>query len=202
MELILASANAHKVQEIAAKLQELGLDSIKLGSIADYPDFTMPEETGGTFNANALIKARAVAELSGKAALADDSGLTVDALNGEPGVDSAYYAGSDKNDAANNAKLLQALSSIAAEQRRAQFRCVIAVVLPDGREYLAEGKVEGVIVDQPRGAQGFGYDPLFYLPSLGCTMAELSCEQKNQLSHRALALESLAAQLRFLPENL
>jgi XTP/dITP diphosphohydrolase len=177
------------VQEIAAILHQLGLKDIELHSLSAYADYIPPEENGATFAENALIKAQAAAAFSGYTALADDSGLAVTALDGAPGVYSARYAGPGADSAANNAKLLLELAFIPSAQRQATFVCVIALASPDGSYEIAEGKVEGMILTELRGQNGFGYDPLFYLPQHYKTMAELNSKEKNRLSHRAQALE-------------
>jgi len=188
---IVATANPHKVGELAALFA--GLD-VTLG--AKPREVTMPEETGTTFLANARLKARAVAAATGEVALADDSGLEVDALGGDPGVLSARYAGVDGAgaDAANNAKLLAELAGIHGPNRRARFRCVLALVAPDGREVTAEGRIEGFVLDAPRGQGGFGYDPLF-LPeadnAAARSFAEYAPGEKNAVSHRGRAAERL-----------
>jgi XTP/dITP diphosphohydrolase len=156
-----------------------------------------PEETGSTFAANALLKARHAALATGAAALADDSGLEVDALGGAPGIRSARYAGAGADDAANNAKLLVALKGLAMPERRARYRCAAAFV--DGPSeavpLLVEAVWEGFILDEPRGAGGFGYDPCFWLPELKMTAAQLDLQEKNRMSHRGKALRALRAAL-------
>ena len=148
---------------------------------------TAPEETGGTFEENALLKARYYVERSGLLTLADDSGLEVDVLNGGPGIYSARYGGPGASDADRVEKLLKALEGVPWEQRTAKFRCVVALVSPDGTEDTFHGAREGYVTLEARGNNGFGYDPVFFLPTLGQTMAELSSKAKNQLSHRAEA---------------
>ncbi|MDI6710515.1 MAG: XTP/dITP diphosphatase [Bacillota bacterium] len=191
--LVLATRNAGKVRELASILGPLGVDVV---SLADYPGLPEIPEEGETFEANAVFKAREVARLTGETALADDSGLDVDALGGAPGVHSARFAGEPKDDAANNAKLLRLLEGIPPEKRTARFRCVVALATPEGEVYTAEGVSEGVILDKPRGENGFGYDPLFYVPSLGRTFAELDMDAKNRISHRGRALAQVAGLVR------
>ncbi len=145
------------------------------------------EETGHTFYENALQKARAYAQISGLPTWADDSGLEVDALNGAPGVRSARYAGPGATDEDRCRLLLQQLTHVPPEERTARFRCVVAIVWPDGRQVTTEGQCEGLIVASPRGENGFGYDPVFYLPEKGRTMAELTPKEKNAISHRGQA---------------
>ncbi|UWG96943.1 XTP/dITP diphosphatase [Dehalobacter sp. DCM] len=184
MDILLATTNKGKIRELGDLLKNTDM---KILSLSDLPEYTEVEETGSTFAENAFIKARAVCALSRTVTLADDSGLEVDALNGAPGVYSARYAGEPKNDQRNIDKLLNDLEGVPEEKRTARFRCCLAIVCPDGREYLTEGSVDGRILFEEKGNDGFGYDPIFYLPDLGKTMAELSLDQKNALSHRAQA---------------
>lgn len=183
--LILASKNAGKLREFQSLLE--GLPFI-VTSLADYPHIPEIEETGATFAENAAIKAEAVAKYTGELSLADDSGLEVDALDGRPGIYSARFAGEPGSDEANNCKLLDLLSAVPVEKRTARFHCVIAIAEPGAPTQLAEGRCEGLIMFAPSGTGGFGYDPLFYVPSLGKTFAEMTAEQKNKISHRAHAL--------------
>lgn len=185
MKLVLATRNQGKVREMS---ELLGPQGIEIISLAEFPELGDVEEDGDTFRENAIKKASAVCEQTGLMALADDSGLEVDALDGAPGVHSARFAGEPKDDAANNRKLLDLLSGVPPEQRTARFRCVIAIAVPDGWAYTADGTCEGVIAEEPRGSGGFGYDPLFYLPEYGKTFAELDLETKNKISHRGRAL--------------
>ena len=192
MDLVLASGNRGKAREIGALLAPLGwtlLNQSDLG-VAEV------EETGATFLANALLKARHAATATGRPALADDSGLEVDALDGAPGVRSARYAGGG-GDAANVAKLLEALRGVPPARRGARFRCVLALVRSpdDAAPLIAEGVWEGAIAEAPRGANGFGYDPVFLVPGLARTAAELDPAEKNARSHRGQALARLAAAL-------
>ena len=183
-ELVLASGNKGKMAEFQRLLE--GLD-VQIHSMKEYPEIGEIVEDGSTFAENALIKARAVCKATGKPAMADDSGLAVDALNGAPGIYSARFAGEQRSDADNNAKVLQLLEGVEDSKRTARFFCVIAIVLPDGREYTAEGTCEGTILRALRGEGGFGYDPLFYVESLDKTFAELTMEEKNRNSHRGHA---------------
>ena len=183
-ELVLASGNKGKLAEFQRLLE--GLD-VQIHSMKEYPEIGEIVEDGSTFAENALIKARAVCKATGKPAMADDSGLAVDALNGAPGIYSARFAGEQRSDADNNAKVLQLLEGVEDSKRTARFFCVIAIVLPDGREYTAEGTCEGTILRALRGEGGFGYDPLFYVESLDKTFAELTMEEKNHISHRGHA---------------
>lgn len=170
--------------------------------LTDFPDLAEPVEDAETFADNAALKATHYSRLLKMLALADDSGLEVDALGGQPGVRSARYAGEPADDQANNAKLIDALRSVPPEQRTARFRCAIA--LADGDEVLAtaEGVIEGVIVDEARGDNGFGYDPHFWVPSSGMTTAQMSPSVKNALSHRGLALAALRPRLEEVIEGL
>ncbi|MDI6692610.1 MAG: XTP/dITP diphosphatase [Anaerosomatales bacterium] len=190
MRVVVASNNEGKLREIRHVLEPLGWEVVRAADIGGMvPDV---EETGATFLENALLKARAYAETFDCVALADDSGLEVDALGGAPGVRSARYAGEPSDDAANNAKLLAELADVPASERTAHFRCVVALVWPDGRVLAADGVCEGSIGFEPRGSGGFGYDPLF-LPDAtpGRTMAELSPDEKSAISHRGSALRAL-----------
>ena len=189
-DVVLASRNRGKLKELERLLaEELG-DVIALRTLDDIGFTAEIEENGTTFTENALIKANAIAAL-GHVALADDSGLCVDALGGAPGVYSARYAGEHGDDAANNALLLANLEG--QENRAAAFVSVFACVFPDGSApIVAEGRAPGVILEGQRGEGGFGYDPLFYVPALGKTFAELSAEEKNAISHRGMAVRAFA----------
>lgn len=189
--VVLASRNAGKIRELAALLAPFGVDVKGLDA---FPEVGEIEETGSTFEENSILKARTVAELTGHVSIADDSGLEVDALGGAPGVYSARYSASSTtcaSDAGNNAKLLDVLRNVPAAARTGRFRCAMAAAAPDGRHIVADGAWEGVILDGPRGTNGFGYDPLFHDPALGLTAAELSMEEKNARSHRAKAVRNL-----------
>ena len=188
--LILASNNAHKLEEIRAILGDSFEEILSLRE-AGIEHETV--EDGQTFLENAEKKAREIAELSGCCALADDSGLCVDALGGAPGIYSARFSGVHGDDAANNRLLLEKLQGV--ENRAAHFTCAMVLVYPDGREISAEGYFYGQIGYEQKGSNGFGYDPLFYIPEFGCTSAELSPEEKNAISHRGSALRTLVARL-------
>ncbi|WP_444437400.1 RdgB/HAM1 family non-canonical purine NTP pyrophosphatase [Pseudomonas sp. A6] len=190
-QLVLASHNAGKLKELQAMLGA----HVKVRSIGEFSDVE-PEETGLSFVENAILKARNAARISGLPALADDSGLAVDYLGGAPGIYSARYA-DGKGDAANNAKLLDALREVPDDQRGAQFVSVLALVrhADDPLPILCEGIWEGSILHEARGEHGFGYDPLFWVPQSGCSSAELPPEQKNRLSHRARAMALLKQRL-------
>jgi XTP/dITP diphosphohydrolase len=191
--LVIATANCGKLREFRALLADLPFAPVSQSALG----VASPEETGATFLENALLKARHAAEASGAAAIADDSGIEVDALGGAPGIFSARYAGEGAGDVANNAKLIAALRGLPPEARRARYRC--ALVYLDGPSnpapLCAEGVWEGRILDSPRGSGGFGYDPYFWVPALEATAAELDPEQKNRLSHRGQALRALRAAL-------
>jgi XTP/dITP diphosphohydrolase len=191
MQVVLASSNRGKLKEIQALLAPLHVRVLPQTALA-VPEV---EETCPTFVENALLKARNAARFTGLPALADDSGLEVEALGGAPGVYSARYAGPHADDAANVAKLLEALAGFSLEERSARFRCVLVFLRHalDPSPLIAEGTWEGVIAEEPRGEGGFGYDPVFYLPPLKRTAAELTPQEKNALSHRGQALRQLLA---------
>ena len=190
MRLVMASANPHKAVEIAAVLQA-AMPDVEI--VPRPPGLGDVVEDGETLAANALIKARFVCAAAGEPAIADDTGLEVDALDGAPGVHSARYAGPRQDAAANVAKLMAALRDVPARKRTARFRTVVAVVFSDGSEVLADGVVEGSIATAPRGDSGFGYDPVFVPDETApLTFAEMSAEAKNRISHRGRALRALA----------
>lgn len=192
MKLIIASNNAHKLVEIKAILGDM-FDEILSLLEAGIEHETV--EDGRTFLENAAKKAREIAEISGCCALADDSGLCVDALGGAPGIYSARYSGVHGDDKANNLKLLEDLRDVPDEKRGAHFTCAIVLARPDGSEVAAEGYFYGVIAHGETGENGFGYDPLFFLPEYGCTSAQLSPAEKNRISHRSRALHALLEKL-------
>ena len=199
--LLIATTNQHKLEEIKKIMAEAGLDNWELVSLNDYQDYEAPEENGESFAKNAAIKALAASSMSGLLTLADDSGLTVDALDGAPGIHSARYA--DKNghthdDAANRAKLLSAMKDIPDNQRTAAFVCTAALATPEGEAVFIEGRCLGRIAHLECGENGFGYDSLFYLPELAKTMAQLTDEEKNAISHRGRAMSKIAAMLKKL----
>lgn len=185
MKVVIATNNPGKVREISEILSPQGIGVVSLN---EYPGLVEVKEDGDTFKDNAVKKALAACGHTGLMALADDSGLEVDYLDGAPGVHSSRFAGEGKDDAANNQKLLELLAGVPEEKRTARFRCVVAIVDREGWIYTAEGTCEGIIATEPRGKGGFGYDPLFYLPEIGKTFAELEPEIKNKISHRARAL--------------
>lgn len=184
VELVLATHNKGKVRELAELLVGSGF---KVLSLQDYPELPEVEEDGDTFEANAIKKARQIARATGKLALADDSGLEVDYLDGAPGVYSARFAGPARDDAENNRKLLRLLDGVPAAKRTARFCCVVAVATPDGRVKTARGTCEGIIGTEPAGDSGFGYDPLFYVPEYDQTFGQLDLSIKNRISHRGRA---------------
>lgn len=188
MRVLLATRNAGKKREYQAMLSDVGLELV---SLDDLGIELQVEETGATFAENARLKARAFGQASGLVTLADDSGLEVDALGGAPGVLSARYAGEGATDRDRYLKLLSALQGTPYRSRTARFRCVIAIAWLDGHFDEADGVCEGVIADEPKGCHGFGYDPVFYLPEFGKTMAELSSTVKNEISHRGIALRAI-----------
>lgn len=187
-ELIIATKNEGKVREFKAILEKKGLIIKSLLDLKDAPDV---EETGTTFKANALLKAKEMASYFQKPVIADDSGLSIDALDGRPGVISARYAGPEKNDQKNNEKVLTEMEHVPENKRTARFHCAIAVAFPNGQGEVFEATCEGIILDSPKGQNGFGYDPIMFIPAYHKTMAELSTEEKNNISHRAKALKLL-----------
>ena len=192
-KIVLASGNAGKLREIERLLD--GFD-VTVVPQSDY-GVTSAEETGATFVENALIKARHAVAQTGLPAIADDSGLAVDVLDGRPGVYSARYAGPDADDASNNKRLLEELEGVPDAERQAAFHCAVCFVAPDVSDpIIAEGEWRGRILEAPRGSGGFGYDPLFYVEEAGCSSAELDPEAKNARSHRGQALRELARKLR------
>lgn len=191
MKFVLATFNRDKAREFAALL---ALPHVQIVPLTDWPQASAPHETGATLEANARIKAAAAVALTGLPAISDDTGLEVDALSGAPGVHAARFAGPDATYTDNVAKLLASLEGVPGAQRTARFRTVCLALHPDGREWSAEGVLEGRIGERPRGGHGFGYDPVFILPD-GRTLAELDASEKNAISHRALAVRGLATRL-------
>ena len=183
--LVVATLNPGKASELASLLGDLPFEVVSLSTI---PGAALPPEGDESYRANALAKARAAVRAAGASALADDSGLEVDALGGRPGVQSARYGGSGLPDSDRCARLLAELKGVPPGRRTSRFRCVVALVARDGHEEVVEGVVEGSITDAPRGTGGFGYDPLFYYPPLGRTFAEMDPSVKNGISHRARAV--------------
>jgi XTP/dITP diphosphohydrolase len=189
--LVLATRNAHKVGELQAILTSIGVDVSLVGMDA-YPDLPDVVEDGLTFAANASKKARVAAEATGLPAVADDSGLCVDALNGMPGVFSARWAGTHSDDAANLALVLAQISDVPDEHRGGRFECAAALVLASGEERVTQGRIDGVLIREPRGTGGFGYDPAFVPHGYEVTTAEMAPEAKNAISHRGRAFRELA----------
>lgn len=193
MKVVLASNNANKLREMKAILAPLGWEILSQRETGVHVE---PDENGETFEANSYIKAQAVMEATGLPAIADDSGVEVDALQGAPGVHSARYGGEAcPDDKARNRLLMKHMEAVPDGQRGARFVSVITMVCPDGETVAARGELAGEILRQEVGSGGFGYDPLFYIPSEGCTMAEISPERKNQISHRAVALDNFVKKL-------
>jgi XTP/dITP diphosphohydrolase len=189
--LVLATANQHKLTELTRILQAGHVD-IELASLAEFPGAPEVAETGATFAANALLKAHAIARFTGLPAVADDSGLCADALNGMPGVLSARWCGRHGDDAENLRLVLAQLADVPDERRGAQFACAAALVLPGGREHVSEGVVKGSLIREPRGTNGFGYDPVFVPEGEQITTAEMDPAAKDKISHRGKALRGLA----------
>jgi len=195
MDIVIASNNPHKIEEMRAILSK-NIPDIRLLSLSEAGFTGEIEETGKTLEENALIKAKAAASL-GFIAVADDTGLEVDALNGEPGVYSARYAGKGHDNDANNEKLLRSLSGVPNDKRSARFVTVIACVFPDSNETISvRGVCEGKILTRLRGKRGFGYDPLFYYPPLQKTFSQMRAEEKNEISHRARAIKAFASEFK------
>ena len=190
MKLVLATKNSGKVIEFRRILSDLGATHLEVVGLDEFPEIGEIEETGSTFEENSLLKARTICKLTGLPAIADDSGICVDALGGAPGLYSARYSG--QGDAANNEKLLAALANVPDERRGAYFICVAAYVRPDGFERVEEGRFYGRILYQSVGSGGFGYDPLFQPEGLNCSSAELSAEEKDAISHRGKAMRAIA----------
>ena len=193
MKIVLATKNKGKIREFREALSEIGWEGVSVSEIAEVPD---PEETGNTFLENAMQKATAYATALGMPVLSDDSGIIADILGDEPGIYSARYAGMHGDDEANNQKLIERLRPYSGDDRRAHYVCAVALVFPDGKSVTAEGTCEGILRDFYAGSGGFGYDPLFYLPQFGKTMAEISLEEKNKISHRGKALRKLIEKIK------
>lgn len=192
-KLIFATGNEHKLVEIRAIMADTDYEVISMREAGFDGDIV---EDGTTFEENALIKARTIAKETGMLTLADDSGLVIDYLNGEPGIYSARYLGEDTPHSQKNADLLRRLEGVPDEKRSARFVCAVAAVFPDGREEVVRGVMEGRIAYEIAGANGFGYDPIFFLPQYGCTSAELSPEDKNAISHRGNALRMIREKIK------
>ena len=191
--IVFATGNAGKVKEIRMIMEDTGKEVISMKEADISIDI---EENGSTYEENALLKARAVASCTDAIVMADDSGLEIDYLNGEPGVFSARYMGEDTSYRIKNANLIERLNGVPDEQRTARFVCAIAAVLPDGRELTTRATIEGRIGYEEKGEHGFGYDPIFYVPEFQKTTAELTEEEKNQVSHRGKALQLMKEELK------
>ena len=192
-KVVVATKNKGKLKEIKQILAPMGFNVISMEEANIDMDI---DETGDSFEENAMLKASAVHKLTGAIVIADDSGLETDALNGAPGIYSARYSGANASDDKNNEKLLIQLKDIPDEKRTARFVCAIAVVFDENRKFTVKGTVDGIINRAPAGENGFGYDPLFYIPQYGKTMAQLSSEEKNKISHRGKALEKMVVKLK------
>ena len=189
--ILIATNNQGKAIEFRNMLEPRGYE---VKTLAEFPELPEIEETGSTFEENALLKANTLHDLTGKIVMADDSGLKVDALNGEPGIYSARYSGKDHDDVANYTKLIKELEGLSIDERTAHFHTVLAVVGPDREPMVVEGSVDGYILEEPIGHNGFGYDPVFYVEEFGKSFAQIPIEEKNKVSHRARALKKLDAQ--------
>lgn len=198
-KVVFATGNAGKMREIRMILEDTGIEVLSMKEAGIQADI---EENGKSFEENARIKAKAVGEKCGCIVLADDSGLEIDYLNGEPGIYSARYMGEDTSYHIKNTNLIERLSGVPDAERTARFVCVIAAALPDGRVLCSRGTIEGIIGYEERGGNGFGYDPIFYLPEYGCSTAELDPETKNLLSHRGKALRAMKEQLKNIFEEI
>lgn len=190
--LLIATTNRGKLREVRAVLADV---AVRLVGLEDYPGIEEAVEDGETFDDNARAKALHYARLVGGWALADDSGLEVDALGGDPGVHSARYAGPESSDKANNAKLMAALRNVREADRSARFRCAMALVGPEGVVATSSGAIEGRVIDEPAGENGFGYDPHFFVPDHGMTAAQMAPELKNRISHRGKALAAIKPEI-------
>lgn len=197
-KIIFATGNQNKMREIREIYEDLGYEILSMKEAGISVDIV---EDGKTFEENALIKARAIADQVDAIVLADDSGLEIDYLNKEPGIYSARYMGEDTSYDIKNANLIERLDGVPKEKRTARFVCAVAAVFPDGSEKVVRGTIEGYIGWKPEGENGFGYDPIFFLPEYGCTSAELSPEKKNELSHRGEGLRKMRAILSKKAEN-
>ncbi|MFX0208038.1 MAG: XTP/dITP diphosphatase [Candidatus Hodarchaeota archaeon] len=196
MDIVIATLNQNKLEEFKALLEGFKANVL---SLSDFPRFPPVVEDGSSFYENALKKATNVARYTGKLTIADDSGLEVDALGGRPGVYSSRFAGENASDEENNAQLLRELHGVPFDKREARFRCVLVVAKPEGETAFVEGECKGIIIDEPRGYYGFGYDPIFLVPEYNKTFSEIKPEEKNRISHRAKALQKL---LKLLPHYL
>ncbi|KNY27124.1 XTP/dITP diphosphatase [Pseudobacteroides cellulosolvens] len=192
-KFIVATKNKGKINEISEILKDFPYEVLSMESVGINLDI---EETGSTFEENALIKAREINRITGEIVMADDSGLEVDFLNGAPGIYSARFAGENATDEEKNKKLLNMLNDVPFDKRGARFVCVIAVVFPDGTSFTVKGTCEGYISHEPKGANGFGYDPIFYVPEYQMTTAQMASEMKHMISHRGKALRLMVNELQ------
>ncbi|MED3623641.1 XTP/dITP diphosphatase [Neobacillus thermocopriae] len=197
-EVIIATKNPGKAKEFEKIFASRG---VAVRTLLDFPELPEVEETGSTFEENAVLKAETISKALNKMVIGDDSGLIVDALGGKPGIYSARYAGEPKNDQKNIEKVLSELNGVEEESRTARFYCALAVAIPGQETYTVSGTCEGRILEKTRGTNGFGYDPIFYVPEKGVSMAELSSNEKNQISHRANALKKLESELDSILER-
>jgi XTP/dITP diphosphohydrolase len=194
-KIVIASQNAKKIIEMRRILEQANLD-VEIVGTNEFPELEDVEETGSTFADNAMLKARAVSAATGFAAVGDDSGLCVDALNGMPGILSARWAGAHGNDLANLELVLTQISHVPESRRGASFVCAVAYADPEGNEFIVEGSMSGMLIDQPRGTNGFGYDPIFVPTGHVVTSAEMESDAKDAISHRGKALKKFVAQLQ------
>lgn len=194
-KIIIATKNEGKVKEFQSLFQNMGFEILSLLDIDDSPDI---EETGNTFKENAILKAEGIANILNVMVIADDSGLSIDALGGKPGIFSARYAGLHKNDLDNMNQVLEELITVPMTDRTARFHCALALAIPFKQTVVVEGTCEGIITRKPVGENGFGYDPIFYIKEADKTMAELTKEEKNQISHRASALKKLSKKINII----
>ncbi|WP_078545257.1 XTP/dITP diphosphatase [Litchfieldia alkalitelluris] len=192
-DLIIATKNKGKVRDFKELFSSKGF-TVK--SLLDFPELADVDETGKTFIENAALKAEQISKELDCIVIADDSGLSIDALNGDPGVYSARYAGEHKSDADNIKKVLKQLEGVPEDKRNARFHCALALTIPEGETHIVEGTCEGMIAFEQKGEHGFGYDPIFYIPELNKTMAQLTSEEKNKISHRANALKKLEDKIK------
>lgn len=193
IEILFATSNAGKAKEVQAMFSDLDVD---IKTLREEGISIEIEENGQTFAENALIKAKAIAKMTDKIVLADDSGLVVDYLNGEPGIYSARYMGEDTSYDIKNARILERMEGVPDDQRTARFVCAMAAIMPGGEVICTEGIMEGLIGYEMKGTNGFGYDPIFYLPEYGMTSSEISPEKKNEISHRGKALRKMQDELK------
>jgi XTP/dITP diphosphohydrolase len=191
-KLVLATRNQGKITEFRRILDELAPGQIELIGVDQFPDLVDVDETGSTFEENSLLKSRYTCNATGLPAIADDSGLCVDFLNGDPGIFSARWAGNHGNDQANIERILEQLKDVPNNKRSAHFKCVASLVMPDGREQVAEGRFEGHILHAPVGDNGFGYDPIFQPLGLSISSAQMSAQEKDLVSHRGKSLRAIA----------